>query len=173
MALSADIKIYRYGSPGNSTQTANQPMASGTASVPTTVYRGSIALLRNGFVLAATSPLSTDVCLGLVEDAGPGVIDGAPGVSNTGASGAVTVDIATGSFFLAAGSGADAITQANVGASCYVINENTVGLTNGGGTRPVAGEIMGLGNNLGNVVPIAGLVAVKLGQPAGSTGGPS
>jgi hypothetical protein len=91
------------------------------------------------------------------------------GVVGGSTNGAVTVEIATGSFFLASGTGADAITQANVGATVYLINETTVGLTSGSGTRPAAGvveaydttEIYALGN-----------VAVKLGSNQ-STGAPS
>src|ERR1019366_4264886 len=166
MALTADIKIIRYGTPGNSTQPTNRGL---TASA--TVYRGSIATTRSGYLVAASAPQSTDIVWGLIENAGPGNIDGAPGIAGGTTNGSVTVDIATGSFFLAGGTGADAITEANVGASCYVIDEKTVGLTSNGNTRPVAGQILGLGNNLGNIVPIAGLIAVKVGQPAGSTGG--
>lgn len=167
-ALTADVKIIRYGTPGNSTQPTNQGL---TANV--TVYRGSIATTRSGYLVPATSPQSTDIVWGLISDVGPGFVDSGPGITGGTTNGGVTVEIETGSFFLAAGTGSDAITQANVGATCYVINETTVGLTNGSNTRPVAGTILGVGANLGASVPINGLIAVKVGSALGTTGGPS
>ena len=168
MALSADIKIIRYGTPGNSTQPTSRGLTANA-----TVYRGSIATTRSGYLVAASSPQSSDLVWGLIESAGPGYINGSPGIVGGTTNGSVTVEIATGSFFLSNGTGADAITEANVGASCYVIDEKTVGLTSNGNARPLAGLILGLGNNLGNVIPVAGMIAVKVGQPAGVTGGPS
>jgi hypothetical protein len=164
-ALTGDIKIIRYGTPGNSTQPTNLGITANA-----TVYRGSIAITRSGYLVPASTPTSTDITWGLI-DAGPGFIDGTPGILGGTSNGAVTAEIATGSFFLANGTGSDAITQANVGANCYVINETTVGASSAG-TRPVAGVILGLGANLGNVVPFSALIAVHVGSNA-STGGPS
>lgn len=169
MALSADIKIIRYGTPGNSTQPTNLPLTANA-----TVYRGSFATTRAGFLVAASSPQSTDTVWGLVESPGPGtILATGPGIVGGSTNGAVTVDVATGTFFVSAGTGADAMTAANVGATVYLINETTVGLTTGGGTRPIAGVLQGIGSNLGNVVPFNNLVAIKVGAQAGSTGGPS
>lgn len=164
MALSADIKVVRYGTPGNSTQKNNLP---GTANA--TIYRGSIAITRAGYLVAATTPQSTDTCWGVIQGVGPGFADTGPGIVCGTTNGATTIDVATGSFFVAAGSGADAITQAQAGATVYVINETTVGATNGGGTRPVAGVVSKVSDGL-NV--LAGFVAVHLGS-AQSSGGPS
>lgn len=166
MALSADIKQIRFGTPGNASQPVNQPLKASQ-----TVYRGSVAATRSGYLVPMSSPLSTDVVWGIVDKAGPGTADTGPGIVGGSTDGAVTVEIATGTFFLKAGSGADALTQANVGATVYLIDEQTVGATSSGNTRPVAGILMALGNNVGNIVPIAGMVAVKLGS-AQSTGAP-
>jgi hypothetical protein len=171
-ALTADIHPIRYGTPGNSTQPTNQGLKASS-----TVYRGSIAITRSGYVVPATSVQSGDICWGLIDQAGPGTIDSGPGITGGTTDGIITVDIATGSFWLAAGTGSDAIAQANVGATCYVMNETTVGLTSSGSSRPVAGIILAVaGTSAGNfqaVAPInSGMVAVHLGS-AQSTGGPS
>jgi hypothetical protein len=165
-ALTADVKVIRYGSPGNSTQPANQGIKANV-----TVYRGSIATTRSGYLVPASSPQSTDVVWGLIGQAGPGFINGAPGIAGGTTDGAVTAEIETGAFFLIGGTGSDAITQANVGATCYVINETTVGATSAG-TRPAAGIVLGVGGNLGNIVPFSSLIAVKMGSNQ-STGAPS
>lgn len=63
-------------------------------------------------------------------------------VDNTGgADGAKVVDVRSGTFRYAAGAGADAITASLIGGDCYVIDDQTVGATDGGGTRSRAGRI--------------------------------
>lgn len=167
MALTADVIAVRYGTPGNSTQPVNLGLTANA-----TVYRGSIATTRAGFLVAASAPQSTDLVWGIIANAGPGAADTGAGVAGGTTNGGVTVEIDTGSFFFASGTGADAIAAANVGALCYVINETTVGLTNGGATRPIAGVIEAVDATEINAL---GPVAVKLGNLGGSTGtaGPS
>jgi hypothetical protein len=169
MALTADVHPIRYGAPGNSTQPTSQPLTAAA-----TVYRGSVATTRAGYLVAASAPQSTDIVWGLIDgvDEGVpgGVIDGQPGITGGTTNTSVSVLIATGSFWLSQGSGADAMTQANVGATVYLINETTVGLTSNGNTRPVAGQLLKASDPL-NV--LSGLVAIKLGSTAGQTGGPS
>ena len=67
-----------------------------------------------------------------------------------GAAGAVSVKVQRGVFAWNSGSGADAITAANIGAPAYIIDDNTVGLTNGGGTRSLAGTIFDIDSVTGN-----------------------
>ena len=169
MALSADVKTFRYGTPGNSTQPQNIGV---TAS--STVYRGSIATTRSGYLVAASAPQSTDIVWGLIDKYGPGYADTAPGIVGGTSNGAVTAEVATGSFFLSNGTGADAFTAANIGATAYVINETTMGATSSSNTRPVGGVFLGLATTLcPNRPDLAGLAAFKVGQPAGATGAPS
>lgn len=169
MALTQDVKTFRFGSPGNSTQPMNFGL---TAAV--TVYRGSIAITRSGYIANASSPQSTDTTWGLIDKAGAGTSDIGPGIVGGTTNGSVTVEIATGSFFLQNGTGADALTQANVGALVYVINETTMGATNGSNTRPVGGTFEGLASVLAaNRPDLAGMIAVKVGNASGTTGGPS
>lgn len=64
-------------------------------------------------------------------------------VDNTGgANGAKTVEIEYGCFAYANSAAGDAITIADIGASAYIVDDQTVAKTNGGGTRSVAGEIV-------------------------------
>ncbi len=46
-----------------------------------------------------------------------------------------------GVFCFDSAGGADAITFDDIGATCYVVDDQTVALTNGTGTRSVAGKI--------------------------------
>lgn len=140
MALSADIKVVRYGT-ADGHELDNFGLAAGV-----TVYRGSIALTAGvgahaGYLKNASSPLSTDICWGLIDSAGPGVIDGGPGIANTSTvDGAVLVQVATGTFFLGSSTGADQLGLTTLGSTVYVYNENTVAATSQSNTLPVAGK---------------------------------
>lgn len=162
MALTRDTKIIRYGTPGNASQPVNLPVTANAQ-----LYRGAVAATRAGYAVEMTSPQSTDIVWGLYEAFGPGTADTIPGVLGGSTNGAVTVEVATGSFYLSNGTGADAIAQANIGATCYVINETTVGLTNGSGTRPQAGIV----ETLTQPPNLTGMVGVKMGSNQ-STGAP-
>ena len=65
---------------------------------------------------------------------------------SSGAS-SLIVNVIQGVFDLDQGTGADAITQKNVGAIVYCIDDHTVGLTSANGTRPVAGKLVGINAN--------------------------
>src|SRR5271157_603057 len=133
MSLSQDVKITRYGT-ADGHELDNQPMGTGV-----TVYRGSFAITDDdtGMIKNATNSDNTDICWGLIDHAGPGVIDGSPGITNSGADGAVTVEIATGTFFMYSSTGSDQLTQATVGSIVYVYDEVTVAATKS--NRCVAG----------------------------------
>lgn len=161
MALTQDIKTTRYGVPGN----ASQPVGGFNMAASTTVYGGSICLTNSsGNIKNASSPSSTDTCWGLVH------------AQTTNATTAVTsgilldvngrpFEVDTGTFYLNSGTGGDALTAANLGQTVYVIDEQTVGATNGGGTRPIGGVLV----NIDTTQP--GGYAVKMGSNQ-STGAP-
>ena len=157
MALSADVQPVRFGVPGNSTQQISKPIA---ASV--TVYGGSVATTRAGYITPASSPASTDVVWGLIYRQTPLV----PPQAASSVAGTYNAVIDTGSFFLNAGTGSDALSTADCGSTVYLINETTVGKTNGGASRPVAGVLLNIDTN---VTPS---YAVALGSNRG-TGAPS
>jgi hypothetical protein len=161
MALSADVKIVRYGVSGN----ASQPVAPGQINANTTVYGGSICLTDiNGGIKNAASPASTDSCWGLVHAQ---TIN-----SSTTATTGIPMDIngrpfevEVGTFFLNSGTGGQAITQAYIGKTVYVVDEITVGISSSGGTLPVAGILLAIDTTQ------PGGYAIKLGSNQ-STGAP-
>jgi hypothetical protein len=157
MALTSDIHYERWGV-GDTTAPIIQPLGGSV-----TVYRGSIALTdSSGNVKNASSPLSTDTCWGIIAGFGPGNVDLSPGVINSSSvASAVTAAIYQGAFLLASGTGSDQLSQSTVGKQVYVINEYTVGLTSGGGTRPVAGVLVNISTETRVQAP--GPYAVKLG----------
>lgn len=163
MAITVDRNIIRYGTPDGA-QSIAQPAGSSV-----TVYRGHIALTdSNGLVKAATTPTSNDTCWGLINgylNSQQAITQANAGIVSGTTSGVDYIGIDTGSFYLANGTGSDAIAQANVGATCYVLDEITVGATSGSSTRPVAGRIEAIGTG-----QYAGLIAVKMGnnQSSGS-----
>lgn len=66
-------------------------------------------------------------------------------VDNTGgAAGAKTVLVRRGKAFKFANSGADPVTQASMGKVCYIVDDETVALTNGTSTRSAAGIVVGV-----------------------------
>jgi hypothetical protein len=170
MALTADVHKERYGSSDDAPY--NIPMG---ASV--TVYRGSIALTNGvglagaGYLKNASSPASTDQCWGIIDQCGPESVDSGAGITNGTTSGATTVDVQTGTFFLASSTGADALPAVATGATVYVYNETTVALTSGGGTRPVAG--VHVYTESAGRVQAPGNYAIKMASPTGGLmGGP-
>jgi hypothetical protein len=61
--------------------------------------------------------------------------------NSSGADGALSLDVRKGVFRFANSSGADEATRADIGADCYIVDDQTVAKTSGGGTRSVAGKI--------------------------------
>ena len=61
--------------------------------------------------------------------------------NSAGAAGAVNVDIRRDTSRLVNGTAADLLTRADIGATCYVIDDQTVGKTNGSSSRAVAGIV--------------------------------
>ena len=59
-----------------------------------------------------------------------------------GANGAISVQVKRGTFKYGNSSAGDLIAQADVGADCYIVDDQTVAKTNGSSTRSVAGKII-------------------------------
>lgn len=76
--------------------------------------------------------------------------------NTTGAAGAIRVEVRTGCYGMKNSADADAITGAHVGRVVFAVDDQTVALTDGGGTRSRAGTVKFLEN---------GLVYVELGEP--------
>jgi hypothetical protein len=162
MALTQDVKTVRYGVGGN----ASQPVYIPAIGASTTVYGGSICITdSNGYIKNASSASSTDTCWGLVHAQ----------TKNSSTAPVTTGQILdingrpfqvdTGSFYVNAGTGGDALTEASLGKTVYVINETTVGATSSSNTRPVAGILIDID------LTQPGGYAVKFGSSQ-STGAP-
>lgn len=108
----------------------NQPLAAGAK-----VFGGAL-VMRNaaGFVIAG-STLTGCVGLGRAE----ATVD-----NSGGAAGDVSLDYRKGCFLFANSAAADLIGQGEVGKLCYIVDDQTVAKTDGGGTRSRAGIVDGL-----------------------------
>ena len=93
------------------------------------------------------------VCLSATGYATPGatattlVADGVAmsSADNTdGAAGDVRVDVRKGCFPFKNSAAGDAITIADIGSECYIVDDQTVAKTDGTSTRSVAGKIVDL-----------------------------
>lgn len=135
MALSSDGLITRYGTPDG-----HEPVNQGIKA-STTVYRGQFAILKSGYLVAAPDA-TTNVVLGVIDKAGPGTADTGSGIVGGSTDGAVTAEIATGSFFFACSTSSDALTVADIGATVYVYDNCTIAKTDGSSSRPVAGKLL-------------------------------
>lgn len=62
--------------------------------------------------------------------------------NTSGAAAAIAVETETGRFRFANSAAGDAITKADITADCFIVDNQTVAKTNGGGTRSIAGKIV-------------------------------
>ena len=105
----------------------------------TTIYQGAmVALDQSGNLTNASADNSLRVV---------GVLD-APTVDNSaGIAGALTAVPTRGAFYFVNSATTDAITDADLGRACYVVDNNTVARTSALGVRPVAGRVIGVDDN--------------------------
>ena len=64
--------------------------------------------------------------------------------NSTGADGDKTVNVRKRKAFKFKNSGADAVTQAELGKTCYIVDDETFAKTNGTNTRSAAGTVVKL-----------------------------
>jgi len=121
------------------TQARNTPQAvGGLQSHPVksgaVCFQGGLAVLAAGYATAGAVGVGL-IALGRIEET----------ADNTGGiDGAIRVEVRPGVFKFANSAAADAIAQADVGADCYIVDDQTVAKTNGGNTRSRAGKVMGV-----------------------------
>ena len=169
-----DIKLWPYGVPSND-------QTSWGVAATAQLYEGCVALqsggsggITQGYLKNMATPATTDVVVGIIDGYGPscGQANKSPGIGGTvlnTADGVLTANVETGTFLLLGGTGSDALTVTNVGTQVYLINEDTVGATNGGSSRPVAGLLVQVPATDASI-PV-GFVAVQLGTPGSPWGG--
>ncbi len=131
MTTTADRKTDQLGTPGE----VIPAIFSFGVAASTKIYAGAmVAINASGYAVPASAD-NTLTVWGRCEKA----------VDNTsGSNGDLQVSVRVGVFFYASGTSGDAITKANVGSPCYVIDDHTVGLTDGSGARPKAGTIVAI-----------------------------
>lgn len=125
MALSADRNT-----PMKDGELVNVPVATNVK-----IYAGAlVALNASGY--ATPGAVATNLTyLGRAEEQ----------VDNTGgADGAKTVNVRRKKAFKWKNHGADAIVQADLGKTCYIVDDETVAKTDGTATRSAAGKVVGL-----------------------------
>ncbi len=94
--------------------------------------QGGIAVLDAGYAAPGTTATGL-IAVGRFEET----------VDNTGgANGALSVLVKRGTFKFGNSPAGDLIVQADVGADCYIVDDQTVAKTSGANTRSVAGKII-------------------------------
>ena len=102
----------------------------------TTLFQGGIVCLNaSGYALPASAS-AVLIAAGVARSN-----DGLDRWANTGADGASTVDYDEGVFGFANSAGGDAITIADVGKPCWLVDDQTVAKTSGVGARSPAGRV--------------------------------
>lgn len=98
----------------------------------TTVHQGSLVVLDAGY--AAPGRVATGlIAAGRAESSATAI-----------AAGSAQVPVKVGTFKFGNSIAADLITQADVGADCYIVDDQTVTKTSGGATRSIAGKIIAI-----------------------------
>jgi hypothetical protein len=96
------------------------------------IFAGSLVMLAAGYATPGATATG-QVAAGRADDQ----------VDNTGGSaGDEFVDVRPGCFKWANSADTDEITQAEVGTTCYIVDDQTVAKTNGTNTRSAAGTVI-------------------------------
>lgn len=137
---------------------------------------GMVALDANGRCVPAGSGAAVSTPIGVSLDEVDNTTADAASTGNSGLAGALNVEVQRGAFPMTSATGNDSqgqaqtITNANIGSPCYVVDDQTVALTDNGGARKFAGWILGVnvaGSNGGPNFPDGtadGRVYVQVGS---------
>lgn len=101
------------------------------------IYAGAIIVANATGYGAPGSTATTLTYLGRAEES----VD-----NSAGADGDKTVTVRRGKAFLFGNSGTDPVTQASLGKTCYIEDDETVAATDGTSTRSAAGIVLGIEN---------------------------
>lgn len=99
------------------------------------IYAGGIVMRNAAGYLTKAATATGCFGVGRAEDTAD---------NSTGAAGAISANYRTGIFAYANSAGGDQIAQADIGKSCYIVDDQTVAKTNGTGTRSPAGIVEGI-----------------------------
>jgi hypothetical protein len=107
-------------------------------------HQGGIGCLDQADGLAKPGVTATTlVALGRIENTAD---------NSGGADGAVKVLIKEGDFWWGNSASSDAIAADDIGKTCYIVDDQTVALTDGTGTRSAAGKVVNVDASLGVLV---------------------
>jgi hypothetical protein len=109
-------------------------------------YEGGVVVASAGYAQPATAATGL-TCLGVALKTVDNTVSGHT-------LGALQVPIQRGQFWLANSSAGDAIAAANRGAPCYLVDDQTVALTDSNGTRSLAGTVIDVSSTLGVLVEL-------------------
>ncbi|WP_068634710.1 hypothetical protein [Thauera butanivorans] len=98
----------------------------------TKIFGGALVCI-NASSLATKGATATGLkCVGIARD----VAD-----NSAGAAGAIRVKVRRGCFRFANSAAADLVALADIGADCYVVDDQTVAKTSASNTRSIAGKV--------------------------------
>lgn len=115
--------------PRNTPQRVGDVLAFPVAAA-TTIHQGSLVVLDAGYA----APGST--ATGLI------AVGRAEGSATAVSAGDAQVEVRRGVFRFANSSAGDLVAQADVGADCFIVDDQTVAKTNGTNTRSRAGKVV-------------------------------
>jgi len=95
------------------------------------IWLGSMAMINGSNYAVKGATATGQKCVGVAEET----------VDNTGAAGDKRVKVRRGTFRLGNSSAGDLVVLSDVGADCWIVDDQTVAKTNGSATRSVAGKI--------------------------------
>jgi hypothetical protein len=97
------------------------------------IFQGALVVLSGGYA-APGSTATGLIAVGRAE---------ATADNSAGSAGDLTIPVLRGTF-LFKNSSTDAVLLTNLGADCFVVDDETVARTSGTGTRSVAGKVRGV-----------------------------
>ena len=96
----------------------------------TTIYQGGLVVMDSGLAVPGRTAAGL-IALGIAQVT----------IVNSGADGAKKVPVERGTFKFA-NLGADAVTAADIGKDCYIVDDQTVAKTSATNTRSIAGKVI-------------------------------
>ena len=164
-ALLADRKADQLGMPSEVIPTLlRYPVEASTA-----IYGGALVAINAAGNAVPASAIGALKCVGRAERQTINLAQSAGGTTSpdgiaTGLAGSISVPVHTGAFYFNINADST-ITKANFGANVYASDDNTVSLSDAGGTRPYAGFIFDapISATVPNMGSNAALVGVMVG----------
>lgn len=153
--ITAERSVSRYGAGGYAIpSTVSLPMSA------------SLKIWKGGLVAASNASATK----GQAQKAGANMSQQVVGVANatvdnsSGSAGALLIDVRQGAFWFANSTSSDQIDLHHIGQPAYVVDDQTVALTDNAGARVIAGTVVNVDATLGVLVLVGVAVAQNEGQ---------